>query len=60
MAKFHSLYVPVIKEAWHITDFSLTSTLSYSHEVDEHEWKLEPLVVNYPKTDLQEKKKQKK
>ena len=42
-----------------ITDFSLTSTLSYSHEVAAYEWKLELLVVNCPKTDLQEKKNRK-
>ena len=55
-----SVYFFFLKEAWHITDLSLTSTLSYSHEVAAYEWKLELLVVNFPKTDLQEKKKKKK
>ena len=43
-----------------MTDFSLTSTLSYSQKVAEYERKLELLVLNCPETDVQEKEKQEK
>ena len=47
----------IVSETWHITDFSLTSTSSFSHEGAEYDWKLH--VVNSPQTDLQQKSNRK-